>query len=334
MCCWKCGVDRRSSEPPLPLRASWLQQLSRRVTPRPPSLSPVWSAPAALQGCDFFFSSSFFPQLYWTHTSYLMSHNMLSVVLPHCFLGSGLCLCAHQTQCLFCVCGTHLLAWFVFFEDMLKDFLQLQDWMSDSMFENKCENGDTGFKLHSRLQPPKKLSHSFWSTTQSAETSGASNMTCRINYASLLITALVLFIIRKSLFTDPHAVRRHCSFQSVLIHGSNSHPLWKDTQGHFVVFICTIKLLIWLTQLSLLSPVSPPFPLLRCPSASRWQSPSPSAASAWGPRSRIAIRGRRNSSPAPTVAIVVSARQASHVSVVLTSRRMNLICQRLTLFSL
>lgn len=57
---------------------------------------------------------------------------------------------------------------------------------------------------------------------------------------------------------------------------SNSHPLWQDTQGHFVVFICTIKLWSWLTvstfsllscvplspsALSLCQPVAEPIPI-------------------------------------------------------------------------
>ncbi len=142
-------------------------------------------------------------------------------------------------------------------------------------------------------------------------TMAASNMTCHINYASLLITvALMRIIILNSLFTDPHAVWCHCSFHSrlgLLMHAETSHPLWQDTQGHFVVFIGTIELSSWLTVFTF-SPLScVPLSLLLGPSASRWLSQSPSAASAWGPRSRIAIRGRRSSSPALTVAIVVSA---------------------------
>lgn len=102
---------------------------------------------------------------------------------------------------------------------------------------------------------------------------------------------------------------------SVLIHTATVIRCSGTHKATLFVFICTMKLLSWLTVSTLFffpsspffSPASPPSSLLLCPSASRWRSPSPSAASVWGPRSRIAIRSQRSSSPAPTVATVVSA---------------------------
>lgn len=101
---------------------------------------------------------------------------------------------------------------------------------------------------------------------------------------------------------------------SVLIHTATVIRCGGTHKATLFVFICTMKLLSWLTVSTLFFPTFPfllscvpPSSLLLCPSASRWRSPSPSAASVWGPRSRIAIRSQRSSSPAPTVATAVSA---------------------------
>lgn len=103
---------------------------------------------------------------------------------------------------------------------------------------------------------------------------------------------------------------------SVLIHTAAVIRCGGTHKATLFVFICTMKLLSWLTVSTLFFSFSPfPFLLSRvppssrllCPSASRWRSPSPSAASVWGPRSRIATRSQRSSSPAPTVATAVSA---------------------------
>lgn len=210
-------------------------------------------------------------------------------------------------MCLFSVLSTHLLTWIVFFGDTLKDLCSPRTECLMACFTVSVKIGHGAVELNSSASTTKgtelqRLIKQCRSQQRHWHTMAASNMTRHINYVSLLIAeVLMLFIILNSLFTDPHAVWCHCDTHS------HCQPLWQDTQGHFVVFICPIKLLSWLT-VSTFSPLScVPLSRLLCPSASRWQSPSPSAASVWGPRSRIVIRGRRNSSPALTVAIVVSA---------------------------
>lgn len=117
------------------------------------------------------------------------------------------------------------------------------------------------------------------------------NRTRHIHYTGLLIVVtLVLFIIVNCQFTAPHAVWPHCTFRlSVNTHGSS-----RLTEAGPTRTLCCCRLYNEAVKLTFSSPASP------------WRSPSPSAASVWGPRSRIAIRSQRSSSPAPTVATVVS----------------------------
>lgn len=158
-------------------------------------------------------------------------------------------------MCLFSVLSTHLLTWIVFFGDTLKDLCSPRTECLMACFTVRVKIGHGAVELNSSASKTKgtelqRLIKQRRSQQRHWHTMATSNMTHHINYASLLIAeVLMLFIILNSLFTDPHAVWCHCNTHS------HSQQLWQDTQGHFVVFVCPIKLLSWLT-VSTFSPLS------------------------------------------------------------------------------
>lgn len=169
-------------------------------------------------------------------------------------------------MCLFCVTSTHWLTWFVFFGDALKDLCSPRTDCLMACFRVSVKVGHGALEFNSSARTTKRnWVTAFDQTTQeSGETLTHSNMTCHINYASSLIPVSLYY-------PKLSALGRLCSFQSVLGLLIHSHPLWQDTQGHFVVDICTIKLLSWLT-VSTFSPLScVPFSLLlrRLPAGGR-----------------------------------------------------------------
>lgn len=166
-------------------------------------------------------------QLYGTHKSYLMSNNMLSVILPFVFLDTApaeVCVCVCISDNVFVLSEYTPADMVCVFGDTLKHWCGTKCLMA--CFRISVKMGHVAVELNSsasrtRVTEIQLLIKQHRSQQRLWSKLAATDMSLKLYNLAHHSVTLMLFIILNSLLTDPLALWCHCSSQStvgLLIH--------------------------------------------------------------------------------------------------------------------